>query len=87
MILQLAHALQDIVGKTEPVSAYDELDNDDLYVRYKKLQQQLEFLEVQEEYIKVKRNVITDYVFTDSFFFISQTAREKIFFHLCFVIF
>ena len=30
----------------------DELDGDDLYVRYKKLQKTLELLEVQEEYIK-----------------------------------
>ena len=45
--------MQDTVGKSEPVSVSDELDVDDLYVRYKKLQQQLEFLEVQEEYIKV----------------------------------
>ena len=28
-------------------------DLDDLYSKYKKLQQQLEFLQVQEEYIKV----------------------------------
>ena len=28
-------------------------DLEDLYTRYKQLQQQLEFLEVQEEYIKV----------------------------------
>ena len=41
------------MGKSEPVSASDELDTDDLYVKYKKLQQQLEFLQVQEEYIKV----------------------------------
>ena len=34
-------------------SSYDELDTDDLYVKFKKLQQQLEFLQVQEEYIKV----------------------------------
>ncbi|KAJ8035155.1 26S proteasome regulatory subunit 6B [Holothuria leucospilota] len=30
----------------------DSLDTEDLYTRYKKLQKQLEFLEVQEEYIK-----------------------------------
>ena len=29
-------------------------DLDDLYSKYKKLQQQLEFLQVQEEYIKVR---------------------------------
>lgn len=29
-----------------------EIDVDDLYAKYKKLQKQLEFLEVQEEYIK-----------------------------------
>ena len=33
-------------------SSYDELDEDDLYVKFKKLQQQLEFLGIQEEYIK-----------------------------------
>ena len=33
-------------------TTYDELDADDLYVKFKKLQQQLEFLGVQEEYIK-----------------------------------
>ena len=31
----------------------DKLDQSDLYTMYKKLQQQLEFLNVQEEYIKV----------------------------------
>ena len=31
----------------------DKMDSSDLYTLYKKLQQQLEFLEVQEEYIKV----------------------------------
>ncbi|PIK59584.1 putative 26S protease regulatory subunit 6B [Apostichopus japonicus] len=33
-------------------SGLDNLDTEDLYTRYKKLQKQLEFLEVQEEYIK-----------------------------------
>merc|ERR1711997_375515 len=38
-------------------------DLDDLYVRYKKLQQQLEFLEVQEEYIKdEQRNLKKEYL-------------------------
>ena len=32
----------------------DKMDSSDLYTLYKKLQQQLEFLEVQEEYIKVR---------------------------------
>ena len=41
----------------QPPTNYDELDTDDLYVKYKKLQQQLEFLEVQEEYIKVRGSV------------------------------
>merc|ERR1712176_1107640 len=46
-----------------PPSSYDELDSDDLYVRYKKLQQQLEFLEVQEEYIKdEQRNLKKEYL-------------------------
>ena len=44
-------------------TTYDELDADDLYVRYKKLQQQLEFLEVQEEYIKdEQRNLKKEYL-------------------------
>jgi len=44
-------------------SAYDELDSDDMYVKYKKLQQQLEFLEVQEEYIKDEmRNLRKEYI-------------------------
>merc|ERR1711892_465511 len=44
-------------------TTYDELDSDDLYVRYKKLQQQLEFLEVQEEYIKdEQRNLKKEYL-------------------------
>ena len=44
-------------------SAYDELDLDDMYVKYKKLQQQLEFLEVQEEYIKDEmRNLRKEYI-------------------------
>ena len=44
-------------------SAYDELDSDDMYVKYKKLQQQLEFLEVQEEYIKdEQRNLKKEYL-------------------------
>ncbi|OQV12466.1 26S protease regulatory subunit 6B [Hypsibius exemplaris] len=38
------------------------LDCDDLYVRFKKLQQQLDFLEVQEEYIKdEQRNLKNEY--------------------------
>ena len=39
------------------------MDSDDLYVKYKKLQQQLEFLEVQEEYIKDEmRNLRKEYI-------------------------
>jgi 26S proteasome regulatory subunit T3 len=38
-------------------------DLDDLYTRYKKLQQQLEFLAVQEEYIKdEQRNLKKEYL-------------------------
>ena len=41
----------------------DELDGDDLYVRYKKLQKTLELLEVQEEYIKQEqRNLKKEYL-------------------------
>merc|ERR1712080_298184 len=40
------------VKASQPPTSYDDLDMDDLYVKYKKLQQQLEFLGVQEEYIK-----------------------------------
>ena len=39
----------------------DKLDQNDLYTMYKKLQQQLEFLNVQEEYIKVFYNFIEMY--------------------------
>ncbi|CAF4235999.1 unnamed protein product [Rotaria sordida] len=35
-------------------SQYESLDSDDLYTKYKKLQRQLEFLEVQEEYVKTE---------------------------------
>merc|ERR1719450_1033597 len=48
---------------TPMASSYDELDSDDLYVKYKKLQQQLEFLGVQEEYIKDEmRNLRKEYI-------------------------
>jgi len=44
-------------------SSYDELDADDLYVKFKKLQQQHEFLGVQEEYIKDEmRNLRREYI-------------------------
>jgi len=49
--------------KAEQQSAFDELDNDDLYVKFKRLQEQLEFLEVQEEYIKdEQRNLKKEYL-------------------------
>ncbi|CAF3465867.1 unnamed protein product [Rotaria sp. Silwood1] len=35
-------------------SQYESLDSDDLYTKYKKLQRQLEFLEVQEAYVKTE---------------------------------
>ncbi|CAF1128784.1 unnamed protein product [Rotaria sp. Silwood1] len=35
-------------------SQYESLDSDDLYTKYKKLQRQLEFYEVQEEYVKTE---------------------------------
>merc|ERR1712106_880009 len=51
------------VKATPLPTTYDELDSDDLYVRYKKLQQQLEFLVVQEEYIKdEQRNLKKEYL-------------------------
>lgn len=57
---------EDVGGPTKPQqisSTYEELDSDDLYVKYKKLQQQLEFLEVQEEYIKDEmRNLRKEYI-------------------------
>ncbi|RWS12999.1 26S protease regulatory subunit 6B-like protein [Dinothrombium tinctorium] len=41
----------------------DDLDLDDLYIKYKKLQKQLEFLEVQEEYIKdEQKNLKKEYL-------------------------
>ena len=44
-------------------SAPADPDLDDLYTRYKRLQQQLEFLEVQEEYIKdEQRNLKKEYL-------------------------
>nr|XP_044249942.1 26S proteasome regulatory subunit 6B isoform X2 [Drosophila takahashii] len=44
-------------------SSLDELDTEDLYVRYKKLQKTLEFIEVQEEYIKdEQRNLKKEYL-------------------------
>ena len=54
-------------GQAKPSSTltttYDELDADDLYVKFKKLQQQLEFLGVQEEYIKDEmRNLRKEYI-------------------------
>lgn len=40
-----------------------DLDTEDLYTKYKKLQQMLEFLEVQEEYIKdEQRNLKKEYL-------------------------
>jgi 26S proteasome regulatory subunit T3 len=49
--------------KAEQQTSYDELDSDDLYVKFKKLQEQLEFLEVQEEYIKdEQRNLKKEYL-------------------------
>merc|ERR1712025_1058962 len=51
------------VKATPLPTTYDELDSEDLYVRYKKLQQQLEFLEVQEEHIKdEQRNLKKEYL-------------------------
>jgi len=53
-------------GSTLPtLSNYDPLglDVEDLYVKYKKLQRQLEFLEVQEEYIKdEQKNLKNEYL-------------------------
>lgn len=48
----VAATKESVSVKAEQQSAFDELDNDDLYVKFKRLQEQLEFLEVQEEYIK-----------------------------------
>jgi len=43
--------------------AHEDADIDDLYTRYKKLQRQLEFLEVQESYIKdEQRNLKKEYL-------------------------
>ena len=58
---------EEVTGPVKAVTplttTYDELDSDDLYVKYKKLQQQLEFLEVQEEYIKDEmRNLRKEYI-------------------------
>ena len=53
----LPEKVEETVIESKPVtglssSAYDEVETDDLYTKYKKLQMQLEFLGVQEEYIK-----------------------------------
>ena len=41
----------------------DSSHDDDLYIKYKKLQKQLEFLNVQEEYIKdEQRNLQNEYL-------------------------
>ena len=51
---------------TDPPSGQEDWKNadlDDLYTKYKKLQQQLEFLQVQEEYIKdEQRNLKKEYL-------------------------
>jgi 26S proteasome regulatory subunit T3 len=62
--------VQDDVGPIEPKPSLlphtplsDDSDIDDLYTRYKKLQRQLEFLEVQESYIKdEQRNLKKEYL-------------------------
>lgn len=41
-------------GVSEPLAAHGEKE-DDLYTKLKTLQRQLEFLDIQEEYIKVKK--------------------------------
>lgn len=47
----------------EPKQNLQDLDAEDLYTKYKKLQQMLEFLEVQEEYIKdEQRNLKKEYL-------------------------
>ncbi|CAG7659228.1 unnamed protein product [Allacma fusca] len=64
--------VQDDVGPVDPkpttlllthTGVSDDSDIDDLYTRYKKLQRQLEFLEVQESYIKdEQRNLKKEYL-------------------------
>lgn len=52
-------------NSSQPISHYDPLDLDaeDLFVKYKKLQKQLEFLQVQEDYIKdEQRNLKKEYL-------------------------
>ncbi|CAG2063365.1 unnamed protein product [Timema podura] len=53
--------------KTTPpvplIGSGEDLDAEDLYTKYKKLQRQLEFLAVQEEYIKdEQRNLKKEYL-------------------------
>ena len=51
--IKVEEKLEDMT--TGGTSSQDDLKNadlEDLYTKYKKLQQQLEFLQVQEEYIK-----------------------------------
>lgn len=52
-------------NSSQPISHYDplDLDNEDLFVKYKKLQKQLEFLQVQEDYIKdEQKNLKKEYL-------------------------
>ena len=51
------------VGTPAGAEDWKNADLDDLYTKYKKLQQQLEFLQVQEEYIKdEQRNLKKEYL-------------------------
>ncbi|PRD30722.1 UNVERIFIED_CONTAM: 26S protease regulatory subunit 6B [Trichonephila clavipes] len=58
----------DVIGDQRPTGhiqapSPDDFDIDDLYTKYKKLQRQLEFLEVQEEYIKdEQKNLKKEYL-------------------------
>lgn len=52
-------------NSSQPISHYDplDLDTEDLFVKYKKLQKQLEFLQVQEDYIKdEQKNLKKEYL-------------------------
>ncbi|KAI5634162.1 ATPase family associated with various cellular activities (AAA) domain-containing protein [Phthorimaea operculella] len=53
----------DTKGAFAGPQTFDELESEDLYTKYKKLQRMLEFLEVQEEYIKdEQRNLKKEYL-------------------------
>ena len=62
--IKVEEKLEDLTsGSTTSQDDWRSADLEDLYTKYKKLQQQLEFLQVQEEYIKdEQRNLKKEYL-------------------------